>query len=70
MDFETLKQDYEWGWITKEGLKEFITYGVITQEQYNSIIDPVPIQPKIESAPVKATNTTNSNEDIISSITK
>ena len=41
MDFETLKHDYEWGWLDKESLKEFITYGVITQEQYNSIINPV-----------------------------
>ena len=41
MEFETLKQDYNWEWITKDELKEWVNYGVITQEQYNSIIEPI-----------------------------
>lgn len=38
MDFETLKERYQQGRITKAMLKVYIKKGVITEEEYNEIL--------------------------------
>ena len=60
MDFETLKEDYNWGWLDKKELYEFVNYGVISEEQYNSIINPVASKtenPKISVDTIKDVKT-------------
>ena len=53
MDFNTWKQFYGWGFCDKEQLQQSVNQGLLTQEQYNEIVNPAPIKPVIPTVPVK-----------------
>lgn len=38
MDFNTWKDFYAWGFCTKEQLEEAVKQGMLSNEQYNSIV--------------------------------
>ena len=63
MDFKTLKEDYNWGWLDKKGLYEFVNYGVISEEQYNSIVNPVASKTENSKIPVNTIVKTETAEN-------
>lgn len=40
-DFEKWKERYEKRWCTKEQLSKLVTLGVLTQKQYDEIVNPI-----------------------------
>ena len=74
MDFNTWKEFYGWGFASKEQLQQAVSQGMLTQEQYNEIINPTPvapIKPVMPTVPTveKPTTKTEPTQPVSSTVT-
>lgn len=65
MDFNTWKEFYNWGFCTKDDLKQALEQGMLTKAQYDDILgiqEPVPVQTKSETQETKPIENTKSEQ--------